>query len=72
MKRKIIQTLVLVLPNLQTPLEVEIYASGYAMGEILMQGGTLVCYHSKVFHGALLKYPTYEKKLYALVQTVKK
>jgi hypothetical protein len=36
MKRKIIQALVLPLPNLQEPFEVEIDASGYAMGVVLM------------------------------------
>jgi hypothetical protein len=51
---------------------VEIDARGYAMGEVLMQGGRPICYHSKVFHGAVLKYPTYDKELYALVQDIKK
>jgi hypothetical protein len=51
---------------------VDIDASVYAMGEILMQGGRPICYHSKVFHGVVLNYPTYDKELYALVQDVKK
>jgi hypothetical protein len=46
---------------------VEIDASGYAMGEGLMQGGRLVCYHSEVFHGVVINYPTYDKDIYALV-----
>ena len=62
----------LALPNLQNPFEVEINTSGYAMGEVLMQGERLVCYHSKLFHGAVLNYPTYDKELYALVQAIKK
>lgn len=37
-----------------------------------MQGGRHVCYHSEVFHGAFLDYPTYDKELYDLVQVVKK
>jgi hypothetical protein len=36
-----------------------------------MQGRRLVCYHFEVFHGAVLKYPTYEKEIYALVQDIK-
>jgi hypothetical protein len=50
---------------------VETYASGYAMGAILMQGGRPICYHSDMFHGGFLKYPTYDKELYALVQDIK-
>jgi hypothetical protein len=57
---------------LQNPFEVETNASGYAMGDILMQGGRPVCYHSEIFHGEVLNYPTYDKELYALVQAVKK
>jgi Ni,Fe-hydrogenase I cytochrome b subunit len=37
-----------------------------------MQGGKLVFYHSKMFHGIVLNYHTYDKELYALVQNVKK
>ena len=50
----------------------EIDVSGYAKGVVLMQGGRYVCYHSEVFHGAVLNYPTYENGIYALVQVVKK
>ena len=46
LKRKISQALVLALPNLQKPFEVETDASGYAMGAVLMQEGRLICYHS--------------------------
>jgi hypothetical protein len=66
MKIKINQAPVLTLPNLQNPFKVETYASGYAMGAVLMQGGRHVCYHSEIFHGEILNYPTYDKELYAL------
>lgn len=42
------------------------------MGVVLMQGGRLVCYHSEVFHGDILNYPTYDKELYAMVHAMKK
>jgi hypothetical protein len=72
LKRKIDQAPMLTLPNLQKPFEVETVASGYAMGAVLTQGGRPIYYHSEVFHGAVLNYPTYDKELYALVQVVKK
>jgi hypothetical protein len=57
---------------LKKPLKVEIYASGYDMGVVLMKGSKLVCYHYDMFHGGVLNYPTYDKELYALVQSFKK
>jgi hypothetical protein len=72
MKRKIGQTPVLTLPNLKNPFEGETYASGYAMGTILMQGGRPLCYHYETFHGTILNYLSYNKETYALVQVFKK
>jgi hypothetical protein len=67
MKRNISQAPILTLPNLKNPFEVGIDSSRYAMGAVSMQGGRLVCYHSKIIHEAVLNYPTYEKELYALI-----
>jgi hypothetical protein len=71
-KINIIQEPVLVQPNLQNPFEVEIDASGYTMGEVMMQGGRHGCYHSEVFHGSVLNYPTYSQDVYALIQYIKR
>ena len=57
--KNISQALVLALPNLQWPFEVDIDVSGYTLRVVFMQGGRLdICYHSKVFSGAVLNYPT--------------
>jgi hypothetical protein len=64
MKRKINPTTMLMILNLQKIFSVYIDASVYAMGSILMQGGMVICYHSKVFHGGVLNYPTYDKWIY--------
>jgi len=72
MKRNNIQAPMHVLPNLQNPLELETNASGYVMGAFFMQGGRLICYHSKVFHGVVINYPIYIKEICDLVQGVKK
>jgi hypothetical protein len=42
------------------------------MGEISIQGDKLVCYYFEMFHGGVLKYPTYDKEFYALVQDFNK
>jgi hypothetical protein len=41
------------------------------MDVVLMQGGKLICCHSKL-HVAILIYPMYDKDLYDLVYYVKK
>ena len=37
-----------------------------------MQQKNLICYHSEKFSQVVINYPTYDKDLYALVQSVKK
>lgn len=60
------------LPDLQQPFEIETDASGYAMGAVLMQKRKHICFHSETFTSAIINYPTYDKELFALVQSVKK
>jgi len=42
------------------------------MGVLLIAGARPICYHSDVFHWAVLNYPTYDKELYSMVKAVKK
>ena len=72
MKEKISTTPVLEFLDLQKPFEIETDASDYAMGAVLMQHGKPICYQSETFNSAVVNYPTYDKELYALVQSVKK
>ena len=72
MKENISTVPVLTLPDLQQPFEIETDANGFSMGVILMQGRNTVCYHSETFSTTVSNYPTYDKELYALVQSVKK
>ena len=72
LKEKINTALVLALSNLQQSFEIEIDANGYAMGVVLMQYRKPICYHSETFNQVVVNYPTYDKELYALVQSVKK
>jgi hypothetical protein len=72
LKEKINSAPVLALPNLRQPFEIQRDASNYAMGEVLLQYGKPISFHSETFNGAVINYPTYDKELYALVQSVKK
>ena len=72
MTKKISTTSVIVLPYLKQPFEIQTDASEYAMGAVLMQHGKPICYHSKTFYSAVINYPTYDKELYVLVQSVNK
>jgi hypothetical protein len=72
LKGKISTAPVLALSNLQQPFEIETDASGYAMGVVLMQYRKPICYHSETFNQVVVNYPTYDKELYALVQSVNK
>jgi hypothetical protein len=72
LKEKINSALVLALPNLRQPFEIQTDASNYAMGAVLLQHGKPICFHSENFNGDVINYPTYDKELYALVQSLKK
>jgi hypothetical protein len=72
LKEKINTAPVLALPNLQWPFAIEIDSSGYAMDAVLMQYRKPICYHFKTFNQTVVNYPTYDKELYALVESVKK
>ena len=72
MKEKINTAPVLALSNLQQPFEIETDAIIYTMGAVLMQYCKPICYLSKKFNEFVVNYPTYDKELYALVQSVKK
>jgi hypothetical protein len=56
------------MPNLQQPFELETYASGCALGVVHMQVVRPICCHLELFHGVVLKYPTYDKELYVIMQ----
>ena len=59
---------VLTLPDLQQPFDIETNTSDYAIGAILTRQGNLVAYHSETLSNTVLKYPTYDKNIYSIVQ----
>ena len=52
-------------------IEIQTDASDYAMGAVLLQHGKPIAFHYETFNGVVVNYPTYDKELYALVQSVK-
>ena len=72
LKDKISSATVLALPNLRYLLVIHTNVSDYAMGGVLLQHDKPIAFHSEKFNGAMTNYPTYEKELYVLVQSVKK
>jgi hypothetical protein len=72
LKEKISSASIIALPNLRQLFEIQTYASNYAMGEVLLQYGKPICFHFETFNGYVINYPTHDKDLYALVQSVKK
>ena len=68
LKDHLCMALVLVLPDLQQPFELETDASDYAIGAVLTQHGHQVAYHSETLLDTVQKYPTYDKEMYSIVQ----
>ena len=66
LKQRLCSAPVLSLPDLQQSFEIQIDASKYALGVVLMQHGHLVSYHSENFSDTIRRYPTYDLKNYML------
>lgn len=63
---------VLALPNFSLPFTIQCDASDVRVGAVLMQQGRPIAFMSQAIHGKALNLSTYEKKLMAIVQAVKK
>jgi hypothetical protein len=72
LKRKITEQPILVLPDFQKTFQVKCDASGFAIGAVLSQEDRLIAYFSKKLNEAKIKYSTYDKEFYAIIQALKK
>jgi hypothetical protein len=69
LKQRLCSSLVLSLPDLQHPFEIETNASDYVVGVVLTQHGHPVAYHSETLSDDVCKYPTYDKEMYSIAQS---
>jgi hypothetical protein len=72
LKEKIVEQLILVLLNFRKAFQVRCDASGVAIGAVLNQDNSHVVYFSEKLNDAKRKYSTYDKYLYAIIQSLKK
>ena len=68
LKHRLCSTSILSLPDLQQPFEIETNASYYVVGVVLTQHQHPMAYHSETLSNVVRKYPTYDKKMYSIVQ----
>ena len=61
LKQRLCSALVLSLPDLKHPFEIETDAPDYVVGAVFTEHGHLVAYHSETLSDVVRKYPTYDK-----------
>jgi hypothetical protein len=72
LKKKITKQPILVLLDFSKTFQVRCDVSGFEIGVVLSQYDRLVAYFSEKMNEAKIKYSTYDKEFYAVIQVLKK
>ena len=72
LKKKITKEPILVLPDFIKKFQVMCDMSGFAIGAVLSQDDRSITYFSEKLNEAKIKYSTYDKEFYAVIQALKK
>jgi hypothetical protein len=72
LKKKITEQPILVLPDVRKTFQVRCDMSGFAIGAILSQDDRLITYFSEKLNEVKIRYSTYDKELYVVIQALKK
>jgi hypothetical protein len=72
LKKKITEQPILVLPDFNKTFQVKCDASGFAIEAVLSQDDRLIAYFSEKLNEAKVKYSTYDKEFFAVIQALKK
>jgi hypothetical protein len=72
LKKKITEQPILVLPDFSKTFQVRCDTSGFAIGVVLSQDNRSVTYFSEKLNETKIKYSTYDKEFYAVIQALKK
>jgi hypothetical protein len=72
LKKKIIEQPILVFPYFSKTFQVRCDVSGFSIGVVLSQDNRSFTYFSEKLNEAKIKYSTYDKEFYAVIQALKK
>jgi hypothetical protein len=72
LKKMITEQPILVLSDFSKTFQVKCDTSGFAIGVVLSQYDRPIAYFSEKLNEAKVKYSTYEKEFYAVIQALKK
>jgi hypothetical protein len=72
LKKKITERPILVLPDFSKTFQVRCDVSGFSIGAVLSQDNRLVMHFSEKLNEAKIKYYTYDKEFYIVIQALKK